>query len=261
MKRPDKDLGPPPSQFAIAGRMNAADITVFYSATEGSVALAEVRPPVGSWVLVGRFEVIQPLRLLCLRALEKVQDEEGSIFDAGYVLRLEKAAFLRRLSRRISKPVKPDDQPRDYLPTQAIADFLAGSENPPLDGIIYPSVQTDASQLPRIFGAARDKLNVVLFHKSARVQELDIPEDAEISVSDNPWFSTYGGMSGLDDESEIEYFVREQVMASAAPIEPNDAPLRFSSLEVHSVKGVVFNTLSGPVHRSRAGEPGREVDS
>jgi len=36
--------------------MNAGGIAVFYAATAPKVALAEVRPPVGSKVLIGRFE-------------------------------------------------------------------------------------------------------------------------------------------------------------------------------------------------------------
>jgi hypothetical protein len=38
--------------------MNAQGIAVFYGATDASVALAETRPPVGSKVLVGAFEII-----------------------------------------------------------------------------------------------------------------------------------------------------------------------------------------------------------
>ncbi|MCB2401972.1 RES family NAD+ phosphorylase [Rhizobium ruizarguesonis] len=51
-----------------------------------------------------------------------------------------------------SRPVMPDDQEFDYLPTQAVADFLATETVTPLDGIIFPSVQV-----------AGGKQNVVLF--------------------------------------------------------------------------------------------------
>jgi hypothetical protein len=67
--RPDRHLGSPPSGAAAAGRMNARGISVFYGANDPRVALAEVRPPVGSRVAVARFEIIRPLRLLDLTAL------------------------------------------------------------------------------------------------------------------------------------------------------------------------------------------------
>jgi hypothetical protein len=47
----------------------------------------------------------------------------------------------------------PDDEALKYIPTQAIAEYLASLDNPTLDGMIYPSVQ-----------AAEEMKNVVLFH-------------------------------------------------------------------------------------------------
>lgn len=45
MMRPDLNLGPPPSRFARAGRMNANGISVFYGASDESVALLRSAPP------------------------------------------------------------------------------------------------------------------------------------------------------------------------------------------------------------------------
>src|SRR5207248_10013811 len=115
-------------------------VSVFYGATNPTIALAEVRPPVDSRTLVGRFEITRPLRVLDIEALRKL-NVEGSIFDQTYIERLRKAKFLRWLSSRISQPIMPNDEPFDYLPTQAIADFLATRREPELDGILYPSVQ------------------------------------------------------------------------------------------------------------------------
>lgn len=52
LKFPWLHLGPPPMHAASAGRMNARGISVFYGAIESATALAEVRPPVGSQVVV-----------------------------------------------------------------------------------------------------------------------------------------------------------------------------------------------------------------
>jgi RES domain len=67
--------------------MNAGGIAVFYGANEPNVAIAEVRPPVGSKVAVARFEIIRPLRLLDLTALAAVS-ERGSVFDPEFGRRL-----------------------------------------------------------------------------------------------------------------------------------------------------------------------------
>jgi len=188
--RPDRYLGSPPSGMATAGRMNARGISVFYGASDPEVAIAEVRPPVGSQVAVAQFEIIRPIRLLDLTALGAVR-ESGSIFDREFASRLERATFLRSLSQRIARPVMPNDEAFEYLPTQAIADFLATENDPRLDGIVFPSVQVGGNAL-----------NVVLFHGAARVAELEFPPGTEITASTRQW----------DDEGwYVEYSVIEEV--------------------------------------------------
>jgi len=258
MKQPDVGVGPPPRSAAAAGRMNAAGISVFYGATRATIALAEVRPPVGSKVLIGCFEVIQPLKLLDLVALTDLADEEGSLFDDGHIHRLRRAEFLRGLSRRLSKPVMPNDQPLDYLPTQAIADFLATAATPPLDGIIYPSVQNASHERARrkygFFGPRRDHAcNVVLFHRASRVQVLD--KGAEISVFDDSFL--FQDSETFEMIPDVQYTV--WVRPPENPDATDDALLKFKSLEAYCVSGVKIDTE--PIRTSRFLREEREPDS
>jgi hypothetical protein len=121
-----------------------------------AIALAEVRPPVGSQVAIARVTIIRPLRLLHLNALSEDHEAGSIFFDPACAGRLSRMMFLRSLCARISRPVMPDDQDMEYLPTQAIADYLATEGRAPLDGILFPSVQ-----------AGGEGLNVVLFHKAS----------------------------------------------------------------------------------------------
>lgn len=171
LARPDAEIGPPPGRMARAGRMNAEGISVFYGAKDPDVAIAEVRPPVASQVVAARFEIMRGLRLLDLTALGAVQ-ESGSYFDPDFASLMERAAFLRTLSQRISQPVVPDDTALDYLPTQAIADFLATVRTPPIDGIAYPSSQ-----------ALEDPVNIVLFHHACRVEEANVTAGAKTEAN------------------------------------------------------------------------------
>jgi hypothetical protein len=93
LKRPDKEIGPPPSRAATAGRMNPHGISVFYGATDAAVALAEVRPPVGSKAVIGRFKLLRPVRLLDMEALRTV-NMTGSIFDRDFLPRLQRHADI-----------------------------------------------------------------------------------------------------------------------------------------------------------------------
>lgn len=185
--RPDRELGSPPSRFASAGRMNARGISVFYGATSARVALAEVRPPVGSHVAVAKFNITREVSLLDLTALGDVRDS-GSIFDPTLKDRLERVAFLRTLQQRMTRPVMPNDEDLDYLATQAIADFLATENKPRLDGIIFPSVQSKGGR------------NVVLFHSAARVDEMPLPAGTVIETDIG---------RNTEDEECSEFHVRE----------------------------------------------------
>jgi len=261
MKRPDIELGPPPPPMASARRMNARGISVFYGATDPDVTVAEVRPPVGSKVLLGRFGIARTIRLLDVTALESVR-VRGSLFDRTLSHRLEKADFLATLSKRISMPVLPSDEPFDYLATQAVADFLAAEIQPPLDGILYPAVQV-----------TKGAMNVVLFHKSARVARFAIPAGTEVSAT------LY---QETDDGNEIDCWVTEETPqpASQTAIDTGSAPgpgptlridsrkdfaeitddfdprptilaLDAASIEVRLVKGVTFATEVHSVRRHR----------
>lgn len=255
LRNPESHLGPPPRKYARAGRMNAQGISVFYGATDEKVAIAEVRPPVGSRLVVASFSITRPLCLLDLTALDEV-NLPGSIFDPSFKRRLERVAFLWTLGRRMARPVMPDDEAIDYLPTQAVADFLASMNQPRLDGIIFPSAQT------------KDGRNVVLFHDAARVHYPACVEDAEIEV--NTGYMT-------EDGWEDDYSVLEEVTATAEstlpkPDEPfwttlmdeprtpprwdedhRDATLEVDrgSLKVHHVTWVDVNTVDFPVMHHR----------
>jgi hypothetical protein len=253
MMRPDLHLGPSPSAFARAGRMNANGISMFYGASDSEVALAEVRPPVGSRALVGEFQIIRPVRLLDVAALQSVYIE-GSIFDPGYLEQLSLWKFMGRLSERITMPVMPDDEPTEYLITQMIADYLARQPAPGLDGILFSSVQSPG-----------EHRNVVLFHHASCVEALDIPEGTKLSAH-----QTYSTEVG----DEVDYRVWEEVPPPEPPkakeaaddfnwdvdVSPDqtervyrEATLRVltGTIAAHHITGVTFATDEFKVDRTR----------
>lgn len=252
MARPDRELGPAPTHLAANGRMNARGISVFYGALTPEVALAEIRPPVGSRVMIGKFAVVRPLKILDVEALQSVL-VRGSIFDGTFIGKLQRARFLRRLSDRITRPVMPNDEPSDYLITQAIADYLAGHAG--IDGILYPSAQV---------GSAKKNKNVALFHPSSRVEALTFPPGTELSAR------TY---TNYEEGPEPDYWVSEEVPETQPapepkPLLPHVFPelldeardfdprvvtlqLDLDSLEVREIEAVSFKTSKHPVRRHR----------
>ena len=147
LQSPTQEIGPPGPQWEAGrirppgGRMNAPGIPVFYGARDRDTCVAEVRPPVGSYVVAAKFEVLRPLRLLDLEALEKIYVKD-SYFHPEFTERRSKALFLQWLAREIGRPIMPHEEATEYLATQAMAEYLANRLEPRLDGIIYQSAQT-----------------------------------------------------------------------------------------------------------------------
>lgn len=249
LKRPDRELGSPPFRSAKAGRMNAHGISLFYGATDRSVAISEVRPPVGSRTMTGEFRIRRRLRLLDLEALRSLE-VNGSYFDPRYLSSLQRAGFLGFLSREMAKPVMPDDEQFSYLPTQVIADYLANSRFR-LDGIIYPSVQ-----------GKEGMRNIVLFHEAAGVKEFAISPGTEISARAN-----------YDPDEDTSYWVFVTAEPAAKTKDANSRVLRVptnlneedyrdltlelvpESVQVHHVEGITFNWKVFEVHRHTSTKP------
>ncbi|AXV74046.1 hypothetical protein CJO75_12630 [Ralstonia solanacearum] len=255
LRRPDLHLGSPPPRMARAGRMNAQGISVFYGATDVSVAITEVRPPVGSKVAVAKFSITRPLRLLDLTALEDVHDT-GSIFDRSLKQRLERVAFLQTLSSRMARPVMPDDEVVDYLPTQAVADFLATMNEPRLDGIIFSSAQAQAGR------------NVVLFHHAAKVAESSFPKGTEIEASvgswtEDGWETEYAVLELVPPQPAQNQSAHDEVALGILSSHPAESPywsddsreatlkVEPDTIEVHHVASVTVNSSPYAVHRHR----------
>lgn len=208
LARPDKNLGPPPSAVAAAGRMNARGISLFYGATSQEIALAEVRPPVGSRVAMAVFDIVRPLNLLDLDAVARIR-ATGSVFDPSFPERLRQARFLRDLVDHFAAPVLPDDAELAYLPTQVVSDFLANWAEPRLDGLLYKSTQSNA-----------EGRNVVLFHHAATVAPLGVPDEAEIEAE----------VQQMSDDGDFEYVVWETMTAKTGDrqdaVEGSGVPFR-----------------------------------
>lgn len=164
---PRQQLSAPLPEKANAGRMNPAGISVFYGAMSADVAIAEVRPSVGSIVVVGSFLPIRPLRLLDLTQLRGV-GFAGSVFAPGYQERVSRAQFLRGFHRLIVQPVQPQDEPLEYLPTQAVAEYVRNSLG--FDGILYASTQIGTLEdwSDEKVDAPKVACNVVIFGKPVR---------------------------------------------------------------------------------------------
>ena len=156
-ENPYAEPSAPPRDLATAGRMNAAGVRVFYGALRQDIAVAEVRPPIGSQVVTASFRPARDLRILDPGSLPSV--EQYDFFSTDFHEVSGKLLFLEIPEHEISRPVQPHDEVLDYIPTQVVAEYLVHVVG--LDGIAYRSAQIDR--------ARRDNndRNVALFGSAA----------------------------------------------------------------------------------------------
>src|SRR5699024_10514109 len=79
LKHLPESLGAPLGRFSAAGRMNPDGILAFYGASDVDTCTAEVRAPVGSYVISGRFVPLRSLRILDFTRLRRLF-LQGSFF-------------------------------------------------------------------------------------------------------------------------------------------------------------------------------------
>lgn len=235
LRNPEKLLGSPPLGVGSGGRMNAAGLPAFYGATKAETALAEVRPPVGSSVVVAQFTAIRPLKLLNLKVLGQVDlPRSASLFDEATEVAAQRRDFLRALSGKMTLPVLPENQDHDYLITQVVADYLATHPSASIDGLLYPSVQVDEGD-PDERGE-----NIVLFHKAAKALNADSERDtAEAEL----WEYEEDGPGEFFQPKILFKDVKPQYSFQYGGFQPKPAlKLVSDSIEIHRVLAVKIRT-------------------
>jgi len=164
-RSPAIHLAPPPADKRSGGRLNAPGIAVFYGAFDPETCIAEIRPPVGSWLVVAAFEPTRELRLLDLTAFSN-SPPAGSPFASGHIDAVERWRFLRTFHSIVSTPVLPHEEALRYVTTQVVAEYTENVLK--LDGLIYASAQMggvavpeDEDEPPEVL--SQDRCNVALF--------------------------------------------------------------------------------------------------
>lgn len=241
-EHPERHFGPPPPGTGSAGRMNAKGVPVFYGATKPEIAVSEVRPPVGSHVVVAPFKVIRALKVLDLRQLGAVSlKPDASLFDPKTVKQATRRGFLRGLTQMIVMPVVPEQEDHRYVVTQAIADFLATHPKLNLDGIIFPSAQHSEAD------ADTPGSNVILFNKTSRVRFADEQNGKQTQVH----------LFEHDEEGvrlEPMIWTKDRREESQGMWGRRDRPqpaleLDLDAISIYEIKGVKYDTSSYGVHR------------
>lgn len=225
---PIRELSAPPRHLNVAGRMNAAGIGAFYGSFDKKTCIAELRSPVGGEAVIGKFELLRPIRILDLTTLESAW-ASVSYFQPDFLTKYAYGEFVRGFHSEIKKPIIPGRETLEYLPTQFVCEYLWAHAKPRFDGLIYGSSQ--------LSNAAN---NIVLFSHAMDV------EGHHIEVPDSR-----ARLSSFDDEYDLVSFEEPAHERDAAvAIDPN-ATLRLLLDEIVTinVKAIDYDCEERPVHR------------
>lgn len=142
-----RHMGPPPSRLRRPGRMNPSGIVAFYAAFDYETCIAEMRPSVGSIIVGAQFDITQPLWVLDTTRFAG-PFKEPNLFSKDHVKRTAQWRFMQRFMHEIAQPISRSDEHLDYIPTQAVAEYLLnhhqfhmGGQKHRIEAIIYRSAQ------------------------------------------------------------------------------------------------------------------------
>lgn len=254
LTQPEDRFGPPPTASARPGRMNAQGVSVFYGATTMDIAIAEVRPPVGSFVVVVPFVPLRPLRILDISALSSLRIGTGSKFDPSNRKADERASFFKTLSRKLTMPVFGKRLDSDYLITQVISDYLSDREKYRLDGVSFKSTQRLSEETSQKGG-----YNVVLFNQSSRVRfARDKKRKYHVELQEKVSKKGYSFQPNIQLTEEGESS-RYNFIPSSSSV-ADSLEMKTAEMTFHKITGVKFETEKKMIARKEDKIPPESPD-
>ena len=140
-----KDMGSPPKGKSSPGRINPEGISVLYVASDTKTVLNEVRATTFDYVSIGEFRVKKEIKVVNLSAISRTS-------PFLYISEIEKyfvnRTVFQEMANDFAKPLRRNDSPLEYLPTQYIAEFIK-SEG--YDGVQYDSTLVEGGYNIAVF--------------------------------------------------------------------------------------------------------------
>jgi hypothetical protein len=132
-----RDKMKPISNWQSEGRANPRGIPYLYLATTRDTALAEVRPWIGATISVAQLRVRRDLNVI---DCSKHHSMDSFISLIGDTTRPMEEGMWTAIDRAFATPVSRDDESKEYVPTQIIAQLFKSEGS---DGIVYKSLLSD----------------------------------------------------------------------------------------------------------------------
>lgn len=133
-------MGAPPSDQAAAGRANSLGISCLYLANNVETTIHEVRAGAFDCVSIGKFVLQKDIVIVDLKSMDKISPFIPELDCTQYAINKD---TLQKINREMAKPLRRNDSPLDYVPTQYISEFIKSIEH---NGIMeYSGIEYDST--------------------------------------------------------------------------------------------------------------------
>lgn len=172
-----KDMGAPPKELALDGRVNASGISCLYLSADSETTIHEIRAGTHDYVTIGHFILEEDIFVVNLVNLHQI-----SPFLTTPEIDFTKHAINRRhlekIGVEIAKPLRRQDSPLDYIPTQYISDFIKSKG---YQGIEYKSTMLENGRNLAIFNEELFKCSEVSVVKIKEINYKPVPINVEFN--------------------------------------------------------------------------------
>ena len=170
------EMGAPSFDLAKAGRANAEGISHLYLASDVKTTIHEVRAGAYDIITVGTFELQKDIVIVDFQRLDKIFPFMDELDLLEYAINIE---HLRKMNQEMSKTLRRDDSPLDYIPTQFIADYIKSFQNDNFE-LLYHGIEYQSTM-------NRDGYNLVAFYPDDFVcVSVETVSVADIQYNYNP---------------------------------------------------------------------------
>ena len=114
-------MGAPPQGKRKAGRVNPDGICVLYLTSDEETALSEVRASAFDFVSIGIFRLKKDISVVNIASLN---NNSPVLYSSGLESLAANNKIFSSIAKEISKPLRRNDSPLEYLPTQYITEFI-----------------------------------------------------------------------------------------------------------------------------------------
>ncbi|EGT4141819.1 RES domain-containing protein [Clostridium perfringens] len=133
-------MGAPPYEKTLAGRINSQGIRCLYLADTEDTAICEIRAKAYNYVTIGTFVLRRDIKIIDISKINSISPFEGELDITQYSVN---KIHLDEIEEELTRPLREENGVLEYVPIQYICDFIKSLG---YDGIKYKSTMNEENE-------------------------------------------------------------------------------------------------------------------